>query len=182
MLSSMGYTIDPIGKIQDMRNTAFIVAVFVCALVSSTSRAQDGWRYEESIDEFDGEIIYEIWFENNNDDFSLAINCSSEGFTIVFGLRGNFLGQRSQERMRVKFDSEEPIWLKIDEHWDVPTGTVFSTWSNQVDISDFIRRMRKHMIMKMEIYTRSLLPSREIKTVRLTGFTAEIMKAPAYCR
>ena len=171
-----------------MKHIIITFIAFVFTLISA-SNVLANWEYKKLVDEFDRRVDYTVtesiidYDISNSLIFTVRVNCyanNPENRAVYFAVN-DFFDVYSKNRIRLKFDFNEPEYLNVqyfasrgNPHIDL----LFT--ENLIDFKNIISKMKRHISMKVEYYLYK--EGRKITHVDLRGFTEEFNKLPPYCQ
>ena len=144
------------------------------------------WIYGKQVDEFDDKVFHTVLQPSSGisslpegERFHVGVFCNEDTqFSSILFIIDSTVDDSSKNRIRLRFDSQEPQWFAVNFHEDGSSD--FLSTKSVEDFKNIADKMRRHSTMKAEIYL--LGKKRFIGTVDLKGFTEEFRKLPRYCQ
>ncbi|MCY4052430.1 MAG: hypothetical protein OXE98_00965 [Hyphomicrobiales bacterium] len=160
--------------------------IIVCSLAvlftALTALSLSNWEYEKKVDDFDGDVTYEVTFSGHSDggDFAVWISCKEDNPNDrdVNFIIADVIDSSSEDRIRIKFDSEKPEWFGV-KYIDGAKADILYT-STKRDFKKLTGKMKAYLTMEAEINI--FRQGRQILPIDLRGFTQEFNKLPSHCQ
>ena len=161
----------------------FILVALSFLFVTSTPiyASWTGWKYERQVDEFDNDVTHYVKYKSIGEEFYVTVSCHENKNNLLrfFGIFiDEVIDHSSEDRIRIKFDSEDPEWFGFFYSDDPPIEMLITSLTK--DVITLINKMKTYSTMKIEIHL--FRKGRHIKNVHLAGFTQEFNKMPSYCQ